>query len=288
MDASIQRDKAVAFRQMHAGPRILVLPNAWDVASARIFEEAGFTAVATTSAGVAAALGYPDGEQVSREEMAAVVRRIAERVAVPVSADMEAGYGVQLADLAQTVRAVLAAGAVGMNLEDGTSDKEHPLTDIPIQIERIQAVRQEAAARGVPLVLNARTDVYLLAVGPEGERFAHGVQRANAYRKAGADCLFVPGVRDAATIAALVRALDGPLNVLAGPGTPPVPELERLGVARVSVGSGPMRAALTLTRRIAEALRGPGTYDLFNRDTLTHAEVNRLMAARPSREKSAS
>jgi 2-methylisocitrate lyase-like PEP mutase family enzyme len=184
--------------------------------------------------------------------------------------------------VAQTVRAVLAAGAVGMNLEDGTSDPEHPLLDPAHQVERIRAAREAAASARIPLVLNARTDVYLRGVGAERDRFDHAVRRANSYREAGADCLFVPGVRDASTLAALVRAIDGPLNVLAGSGMPPIPELERLGVARVSMGSGPFRAALTLTRRIAEQLRGPGLYDLFARDTLTHAEVNELMSARQS------
>jgi 2-methylisocitrate lyase-like PEP mutase family enzyme len=280
MPPTTQLDRANAFRQMHDRSQLLVLPNAWDVASARIFEAAGFAAIATTSAGIAAALGYPDGEQISREEMAVVVRRIAQRVAVPVTADMEAGYGAKPEAVALTVRAVLAAGAVGMNLEDSTGNKDHPLFDPRLQVERIQAARQAADAARIPLVLNARTDVYLLSVGAEADRFDETVRRANSYREAGADCLFVPGVRDAATIAALAGAIAGPLNVLAGPGTPPVAELARLGVARLSLGSGPMRAALTITRRIAEELRGPGTYSLFTRDTLSHAEVNQLMAPR--------
>jgi 2-methylisocitrate lyase-like PEP mutase family enzyme len=277
MDRTTQARKAEVFRRLHDRSRILVLPNAWDVGSACVFAAAGFPAVATSSAGVAWALGYPDGQHISRAEMADVVRRIARRVAVPVTADMEGGYGEDAASAAGTVRAVIAAGAVGLNLEDGTHRPDRPLLDLSAQVERVRAARQAADAEGVPVVINARTDVYLAAVGDEAGRFDHAVRRANAYRAAGADCLFVPGARDAAIIGALVRAITGPINVLAGPGTPPVAELERLGVARVSVGGGPARAALTLARRIAEELRGPGTYTLFTQDTLSYAEVNGLL-----------
>ena len=277
-DPNTQREKAAAFRKLHEGPPILVLANAWDVASARVFEDAGFPAVATSSAGVAWALGYPDGEGISRAEMAEAVRRIAAGVAVPVTADMEAGYGPEPAAVAETVRAVIAAGAVGMNLEDSTRDAAGPLFDFALSVERVRAARAAADAAGVPLVLNARTDVFLAAVGDEGGRLEHAVRRANAYREAGADCLFVPGVRDAATIEALVRQIRGPINILAGPGTPSVPELQRFGVARVSVGGGPARAALAVARRIAQELRGPGTYTAFTQDVLTYQEVNRLMA----------
>jgi 2-methylisocitrate lyase-like PEP mutase family enzyme len=271
-----QVERANRFRQLHDRSRILVLPNAWDVASARVFEEAGFPAIASTSAGVAATLGYPDGEAISREEMAQAVARIVRYVRVPVTADMEAGYGKSPEAAAATVEAVIAAGAVGINLEDAFAEM-NPLFEIPAQVERVQAAREAATRLGAPIVINARTDVYLMGVGKESERFEHAVRRANAYRKAGADCLFVPGVRDAATIGALARAIDGPINVLAGPGTPPISELQKLGVARVSLGSGPMRAALTYARRIALELRDCGTYDLFTRDVLTHAEVNALM-----------
>jgi 2-methylisocitrate lyase-like PEP mutase family enzyme len=278
MDRTTQARRAEAFRRLHDRSRILVLPNAWDVGSACVFAAAGFPAVATSSAGVAWALGYADGQHLSRAEMADAVRRIARRLTVPLTADMEGGYGDDAASAAETVRAVIAAGAVGLNLEDGTHRPGRPLLEMEVQVERVWAARRAADEEGVPVVLNARTDVYLAAVGDEAGRFEHAVRRANAYREAGADCLFVPGVSDAATIAALARAVNGPLNVLAGPGTPPVAELARLGVARVSVGGGPARAALTVTRRVAEELLGPGTYTSFTRDTLSYAEVNRLLA----------
>jgi 2-methylisocitrate lyase-like PEP mutase family enzyme len=261
---------------MHAGPRILVLPNVWDVASARIVEEAGFGAIATTSAGIAFTLGYPDGERISREEMLTVVARIAGAVKVPVTADVEAGYGDRPEDAARTAKSVIEAGAVGLNLEDGTEDREHPLVELPLQLEKIAAVRQAASAAGVPVVLNARTDVYLLQVGVEKTRYDQALRRLAAFRDAGADCVFAPGVRDAETIRRLVGDLRCPVNILAGPGSPSIPELEKLGVARVSLGSSPMRAALGLLRRLAEELKSTGTYRSLE-GAPSHADVNRML-----------
>ncbi len=273
-----QADKAALFRRLHQGPGILVLPNVWDVASARIVEQAGFPAIATSSAGVAFALGYPDGERISRDEMTSVVARIVAHVGVPVTADMEAGYGRGPEDAAATVRAVIAAGAVGMNFEDspGEGGGGEPLVPEALQVERVRAAREAANATGVPFVLNARTDVFLEQVGEPAGRLAHAVRRLNAYRSAGADCLFAPGVSDPAAIAMLVKEVHGPLNVLAVAASPPIRELERLGVARVSLGSGPMRAGLTVLRRLAEELRTAGTYGVLA-GAIPHAELNRLL-----------
>jgi 2-methylisocitrate lyase-like PEP mutase family enzyme len=269
-----QRAKAQRFLELHTGGRLLVLPNAWDAGSARIFEQAGFHALGTTSAGVALSLGYPDGERVSRADMLEVVRRIASAVAIPVTADLEAGYGPTVNDAVETAKGAIAAGAVGMNFEDSTSDDR--LVDVAVNVERIRAVKKVAEAEGIAFVLNARTDVFLLQIGESAGRFDETVRRANAYRAAGADCLFVPGVTDAETIGRLVRAIKGPMNVLAGRGTPPTGELERLGVARVSIGGGPMRAALTLTLRIAQELAERGTYTSFTENALPLRDFNRL------------
>ena len=277
-DVEAQRRRGETFRRLHSGKPILVLPNVWDVASARIVEQAGFPAIATSSAGVAFALGYPDGEVISREEMAAAVARITAHVAVPVTADMESGYGRRPEDAAATVRAAIAAGAVGMNFEDSPGERGEPLLPETQQVERVRAARQAADASGVPFVLNARTDVFLEQVGEPAARVEHAVRRLNAYRAAGADCLFAPGVSDADTIATLVRQVKGPLNVLASVASPPVPELERLGVARVSLGSGPMRAGLTALKRLTEELRGAGTYGALA-GAIPHAELNRLLGA---------
>ena len=262
-----QSQKAAHFRSLHQGPNILILPNAWDAATARIFEVAGFPALGSTSAGVANALGYADGNHVSRDENLEVVSRIVSAVQVPVTADVESGYG----DPVATAKAVAAAGAVGMNLEDLVGDT---LTDLATQAAIIREIR----ALDLPIVLNARTDVYLANLGDPATQFARTVERLNAYREAGADSLFVPGVSAAETIAALAREVHGPLNILATVGTPPVGVLHRLGVARVSVGSGPARAALGLVRRIAEHLRDQGSYDLMLTGQIPYAEVNAMLS----------
>ena len=262
-----QAQKAELFRGLHHRGRILVLPNAWDVASARVFEEAGFPAIATTSAGVAAVFGYPDGQHIGAALMLDMVRRIAAAVSVPVTADVEAGYDNPV----QTAAGVMEAGAVGMNLEDSSEEDPSTLADLALQLETIRAIRARTN-----LVINARTDIFLAGVGDPATRLERTVERLNAYRDAGADSLFAPGVSDAETIGKLARAVRGPLNILAVRGTPPVPELERLGVARVTVGSGIMRATLGLTRRFAHELAGPGTYS-YTEDTISHAEVNRML-----------
>ena len=270
--------KARAFLAMHGRP-MLVLPNAWDVASARVVAAAGARAVATSSAAIAAALGYPDGECLPRELMLEAVRRIAAAVTVPVTADLEAGYGRTPDEVAATVRGALAAGAVGLNLEDGTGDATAPLRPLADQVERIRAVRAAAAEAGVPLVLNARVDVFLAQAGPPEGRFAETVRRSSAYREAGADCLFVPGVSDAGLIARLVGEAGGPVSLLAGRSTPPVSELERLGVARLSVGSGLMRAALGFVRDAARELLADGTYARLTAGALGAAVWQALLQA---------
>jgi len=276
MTIEAQKVAAMAFRGMHRGPKILLLPNAWDVVSARIVEDAGFGAIATTSAGIAFTLGYPDGEKISRAEMMARVGRIARAVKVPVTADVEAGYGPRPEDAARTARELIEAGAVGMNLEDGMEDTAQPLLELPLQLEKIRAVREAALKTGVLLVLNARTDVYLAKVGDPEKRYHEALRRLVAYRDAGADCVFLPGVTDAQTIERIVRDVKCPLNILAGPGAPTVPELQKLGVARVTLGSGPMRATLGLVRKMAAELKATGTYAALE-GAIPHAEVNRML-----------
>ena len=272
-----QAEKAAQFRALHTGSSILVLPNAWDAVSARLFEDAGFPAIGTTSAGVANTLGYPDGQAAPREEVLFLVRRIAQTVQVPVTADIEAGYGTNsVAEVVKTVQGVLDAGAVGINLEDA-ADEADALTDLGLQVEKIKAVRALADSRSVPLVINGRTDAFHLSPLDTEARFALAVERLNAYRDAGADSLFAPFLTDGVIIARLARAVNGPLNILATPGTPSVAELARLGVRRVSVGSGPNRATLALTRRIAHELRNQGTYTAFMEQTIPYAEVNQLL-----------
>lgn len=273
-----QTDRAAHFRQLHTH-RPLVLPNAWDAASARVIELAGGLAIATTSAGVSWSHGRSDGQELRREEMLRAIRCIVQTVAVPVTADIESGYGNgSTDDVAETVHALIAIGVAGINIEDSPGRDGEVLLAPAVHAERIRAAREAALGVGADLVINARTDVYLFQVGAPETRFDAAVQRANLYRAAGADCLFVPGVIDAGTIAALVRAIDGPLNVMAMPGAPTTSELGQLGVARVSVGPGIAQAALAATRRAARELLEQGTYGTPE-DSLPFAEVNAMFAA---------
>ena len=282
MNIREQAQKAEQFRKLHHGPRLLLLPNAWDVVSARILEECGHPAIATSSAAVAFSLGYPDGQRISREEMLEVAGRIARAVDVPVTADLEAGYGTTAKDMVETVEAAIEAGVIGMNLEDVTGDEEGSCVDLPLQVEKIRAVSDAAKALGVPFVLNARTDIYLMPIGPEATRFERTVERLRAYRDAGASCLFAPGVYDRETIAKLVNAVEAPLNILASPACPPIAELERIGVARVSAGSGLMHAALGLVRRIGKEMIESRSCETMFAGSIPHAELNRMMMRRAS------
>jgi 2-methylisocitrate lyase-like PEP mutase family enzyme len=280
MDMTAQGRKAEELRKLHGGSRVLVLPNAWDVASARVLEELGYPAIATTSAGVAFALGYADGQRITRDQMLEVVSRIARAVRVPVTADMEAGYGITQKDMAETAKAIVAAGAVGLNLEDVTGDTESSQVDTGLQVEKIRAIRETSASLGVSLVINARTDVYLLPIGPEATRFERTVVRLRAYRAAGADCVFAPGVKDRDLIEKLVKATGAPLNILVTPGCPSIQELQKIGVARASIGSGVMRSTLGLVRRIGKELQAAGTYSALFDGAIPFAEINGLIERR--------
>lgn len=266
------RDRALAFRALHVPGRPLVLPNAWDAASARIVEDTGAAAVATTSAGVAWALGVPDGDLLGRERAVAAVARIAASVAVPVSADIESGFAEDPAGVADTVRAVLAAGAVGVNIEDALYGGEGVLRPVAEQAERIAAAREAADAEGVPLFVNARIDTFLRGAGGVDAT----LERAAAFRAAGADGIFVPGTVEPGTVKELADGIDAPLNVLVGPGAPPVAELAALGVARVSAGSSVALAAYAVVRRAARELLDTGTYG-EQTGGLGYGELNSLL-----------
>lgn len=264
--------KAERLRSLHTEGPLLVLPNAWDAGSARIFAAAGYPALATTSAGIAFALGHADGERISRADMLAAVGRIVRRVTVPITADMEAGYGRGADAIAETVQGVLEMGAVGLNLEDRIG--EEPLLDLPLAVERVRAARAAARTAGIPLVINARTDAFTPGI-PEGG-FAEAVRRGNAFREAGADSVFVPFVADRDTIDRLVREISAPLNILGTPGAPSLKELESLGVRRVTFGSAPMRATLGLVRRMAREWKEKGTYGTLDAYGIPFAELQEL------------
>jgi 2-methylisocitrate lyase-like PEP mutase family enzyme len=267
---------ADVLRRLHTHGPMLVLPNAWDAGSARIFIEAKFPALATTSAGIAFSLGYPDGERISRDEMLAAVARITRRVSVPVTADMEAGYGRTPDAVADTVLGVLEAGAVGMNLEDRIG--EEGLLDFRLAVERVRAARAAADAAGIPLVLNARTDAFEAAEIPRDGRLAEAIPRGKAFLEAGADSIFVPFVSDRDTIERLVHEIPGPVNILGTPNAPPLKELAALGVRRVTFGSAPMRATLGLVRRMAREWRDKGTYGTLEAYGIPFAELQKFFA----------
>lgn len=274
----MNQNQAARFRALHE-VRPLVLPNAWDAASAKIMEEAGAAAVGTTSAGVSWVLGVADGERLSRDEMVAMVGRIAKTVDVPVTADIERGYGSGTPkDVAASVRAVLDAGAVGVNLEDGPGMSGAPLLPVEAQAERIEAAREAASLAGADLFINARTDVFLRQAAPAEESLDAAIVRANQYLQAGADCAFVPGLLDPDRIRRLTSEVTGAVNIMAAPGGPSIAELGKLGVARVSVGPALVLAALGTVRRAARELLKSGSYGLMS-EGLRFAEANDLFAS---------
>ncbi|MER7764920.1 isocitrate lyase/phosphoenolpyruvate mutase family protein [Streptomyces sp. NPDC097619] len=260
---------ALAFRALHVPGTPLALANAWDVASARVTEAAGAPAVATTSAGVAWSAGAADGDAIGRDLAVERVARIVAAVSVPVTADIEGGHGRDAAEVGETVARILAAGAVGINIEDRRRDPAEVAT-------RIAAARAAADAAGIPLYINARTDTYLAGLGEPGPaRLADTLDRAARYLDAGATGVFVPGVADRPTVAALAEGIDAPLNLLVGPGSPTLPELAALGVARVSLGSSVAEAAYAVAARATRELLAAGTYGAVE-GALPYGELNAL------------
>lgn len=270
------KQKAEILRALHLSGPPLLLINVWDVAGARIVEEQGYPALATSSAAIANALGYADGQQIRREEMLGVAARISAAVKIPVTADMEAGYGSAPEAMADSARALIAAGAVGLNLEDVEDEKFVPLER---QVAKIRALKDAGAAAGVPLVINARTDVYLQPGCPESNHYDEAVRRAQAFRAAGADCVFVPGLVDLALIQRLLHDSPGPINILATPKAPPLRQLYEIGVRRISTGSGPYRAAMAMLRKIALTGQQQELSPMFA-DQLPYADLNELMTRR--------
>jgi 2-methylisocitrate lyase-like PEP mutase family enzyme len=268
--------KAEAFRALHRGPPLLLMANAWDAVSARIFEAEGFAAVATTSGGVSWALGYADGEAAPWDEVVGQTARIARAVAVPVTADIEAGFGATPQAVGRSVGDIIRAGAVGVNLEDGMPGP-NPLRAIDEAAGRIRAAREAARAAGVPIVINARTDLYLKQIGDEASRFDEAVARGRAYLAAGADCFYPITLRDPATIGRLVQALKAPININVRAGFPSVAELEALGVARITTATQITLMALATTRQIAREIKATGRFDAID-PAIAHPEMQQLMA----------
>lgn len=272
------------FRELHTGASTFLMPNAWDPGSACILADSGFQCLATTSAGIAYSLGQPDVEgRVSRSQMMECIHRIAMAVELPVSADLEAGFGTAPHDVAETIRLAIQAGAVGGNIEDLSGDPQAPLFDIGLSAERIRAARESADQSGVPFTLTARTDCYLAGLPSP---LSEAVRRINLYREMGADCLFVPGIKDAETIAALVREVDGPITVVMGltGNAFTVSQLEGLGVKRISIGGSLARSALGLVRRAAQEILQNGSFS-FAEQQIPDAELCSFFASLPQRKR---
>ena len=276
-----QKDKAQDFRGLHHGKRILILPNAWDVPSARVFENEGFPAVATSSAGLMVSLGYPDGEVIDRDEFVSAVRRIGRVLSIPLSVDIVAGFGRSTKEVLIIVKAILKAGGVGINIEDFAHATKQ-LYPIERQIENVKAIRKLGDTLDIPLVINSRTDALRFGQGDDVAKFQEAVRRASAYRDAGADCVYPMGLTEADTVRRFVKELDCPVNVMVRKGLPTVSDLERLGVARVSFGPSASYAAMGLLKRVAKEVLEKGTYQNLTDGAISFDELNSLALAKSS------
>ena len=267
MVSKIQKEKAEMFLKFHQDEEILVLLNSWDTGSSKLIEACGYKAIATTSMGIAASLGYPDCQIIQLSEMTEAINRIVNGVQLPVTVDIEAGYGNNLNEITASVKKIIATGIVGVNIEDSI-DLNPVLIDEMEFCERISAIRALSDSLGFHLVINARTDSFYTSSGSSREKLSESIKRGNKYREAGADCIFVQPVWEKETISTLVKEINAPINILANPTigavvTPSISELQDLGVARVSLGSGLMKATLALIKKVADELSEKGTYNIL-------------------------
>jgi 2-methylisocitrate lyase-like PEP mutase family enzyme len=272
MVSSIQKEKAELFLKYHQNKEILVLLNSWDIGSSKLIEASGYKAIATTSMGIAASLGYPDCQVITLSEMINAITGIVKAVKVPVTVDIESGYGNNLDEIIDSVKKIIAIGIVGINIEDSI-DLNPILIDEMEFCERISAIRSLSDSLGFHLVINARTDSFYTSSGSTQEKLSESIKRGNKYREAGADCIFVQPVSDKETISTLIKEINAPINILSNPTigagvTPTISELQALGVTRVSLGSSLMKATLALIKKVADELSEKGTYNILL-DTLT-------------------
>jgi 2-methylisocitrate lyase-like PEP mutase family enzyme len=282
----IQKEKAEMFLKFHQDKEILVLLNSWDIGSSKLIEACGYRAIATTSMGIAASLGYPDCQVIQLEEMIDSIKGIVNGVKVPVTVDIEAGYGNNVDEIVDSVKKIIATGIVGINIEDSI-DLNPVLIDELEFCERIGAIRSLSDSLGFHLVINARTDSFYTSSSSPREKLYESIKRGNKYREAGADCIFIQPVWEKETISTLVKEINAPINILSNPGIgsglpPSVSELQDLGVARLSLGSSLMKATLSLIKKVADELSESGSYNALL-DTLTplpNADLAYKMATR--------
>ena len=281
MKRAIQSKKAKDFLSLHTSGRLLILPNIWDPIGARILEAKGYPAVATASAAVSASLGYEDGEKIKRSTLIDVLMRIARSVDIPVTADIESGYGKTLSALEESILQVIESGVVGINIEDSLKEGE-ALRPVEAQCKRIAKVREVANKRGVHLVINARVDSFLSSsFSTNKERIEEAVLRAKAYRAAGADCIYPVGPGDRETVIELRRRIDGPINILATASATPLRNLQEIGINRVSFGPYVFRSCLKKFVDIANALHNLQGYECFSGNTMSKSDVHEYLIHKP-------
>lgn len=271
------RNKAKIFENLHLDDDTFIMANAWSAGSAILLEESGFQAIATTSAGVAYNNGLPDSEAAVPFELALEeTRKIANAVNIPVSMDAENGYGDSAESIVINMKKIAATGVIGANIEDYTGDKDKPLYDSQLARERIQAAKEAVADIGYPFTLTARTDCFLTN---HPTALKEAIYRANQFREAGADCLFIPGVKDIATIKTLVDEIDGPISVVMGLSGAPITlsELNKVGVARISIGGSLARATFGLIRNASKEMLENGTFE-FSKLQIADGELCDLFA----------
>ena len=241
MDRNKQIEFAKRFQKMHHEDHMLILPNAWNGGSAKVYEKQGCKAIGTTSAGVAFAMGFTDGEEITFDDLLRVTKEIINVVDLPLTVDMEKGYGTTVEEIKENVRRIIEAGAVGINIEDGNPGKDPHLEILNHQIETIKSIAEIKEETGIPFVINARIDVYWLKIGEENQRLKMTIDRAKAYVEAGADCVFVPSAFEKTLIQQLVNDINAPLNIVANPVFNDIEKLSDMGVKRLSIGSGAVR-----------------------------------------------
>jgi 2-methylisocitrate lyase-like PEP mutase family enzyme len=271
-------EKSRKLRELVRAPEILVMPGAYDVLSAILFERMGFKAIQGTSGGIAAALGYPDGEVMSRDQFIQLSGNYAAAVGVPFNADGERGYGDE-AGVRDTVRALVSRGVAGMNLEDGAAKSKGGLVDKSQQLHKLKTVMDTKRELQSEFFLNARVDAFHVMPDDPKKALAEAIERGNAYAEAGGDCIFYLGLHAAETIGLIAKEVKAPVSILAGPQSPSVKELQDLGVARVSYGSGFLKAAISGARRLAQEILENGTCSLL-KDGMQTPEIAVLVARR--------
>jgi 2-methylisocitrate lyase-like PEP mutase family enzyme len=277
MITDLQKKRAEIFLSLHKCDKMLLLPNIWNPIGARILEAKGFPAVATASAAISSSLGYKDGEKIKFATHLEIIRRIADTVQVPVTADIESGYSSDLSGLKENINMLIDTGAVGINLEDSVG-KEGVLRNVEEQCERISVVREVAEKRGVRLVINARNDCFLSKDNKStNEIISEAIKRANEYIKAGADCFYPVGVLDLETVQILRREIKFPINILGSVKSVPLKTLQEIGINRVSFGPFIFRSLMKKFSDIVDEVSELGSYDSFGKNTLSFNDVQKFL-----------